>query len=125
MDTNIQKFDLEDRLVKFACLILEICDLLPNTRAGNNLEHQLSRSGTAPALIYGEALAAESRADFLHKMKMALKELRESRINLRIIKEKPVINHPKLDVAFDEVNQLIKIFAKSIETVKANNILKK
>ena len=58
-------------------------------------------------------------------MKMALKELRESRINLRIIKEKPVLNHPKLDSAFDEVNQLIKIFAKSIETVKTNNILKK
>jgi four helix bundle protein len=125
MDNNNQKFDLEDRLVKFACLILEICDLLPSTRAGNNLEHQLSKSGTAPALMYGEALAAESRTDFLHKMKMALKELRETRINLRIIKEKPLVSHPKLEKGFDEVNQLIKIFSKSIETVKTNNQLRK
>src|SRR5262245_44675375 len=126
MDTvNTQKFDLEDRLVAFACLILEVCELLPNTRAGNNLEYQLCKSGTAPALLYGEAQAAESRSDFLHKMKIALKELRETRINLRIIKEKPLLAHVKLDAAFDEVNQLIRIFFKSIETVKSNNLLKR
>jgi four helix bundle protein len=125
MDTNKQKFDLEDRLVAFACLILEVCDMMPGSRAGCNLEHQLSKSGTAPALMYGEAQAAESRADFMHKMKMALKELRETRINLRIIKEKPLIKHSKGDSAYDEVNQLIKIFVKSIETAKANNLLRK
>src|SRR5581483_7249880 len=118
MNNNVQKFDLEDRLVAFACLVLDVCDLLPNSKAGCNLEHQLSKSGTAPALMYGEAQAAESRNDFLHKMKMALKELRETRINLRIIKEKPLIMHQKVDAAFDEVNQLIKIFVKSIETAK-------
>lgn len=123
MENN--KYDLEDRLVAFACMILEVCDMLPGTRAGSNLEHQLSKSGTAPALIYGEAQAAESRMDFLHKMKMALKELRETRINLRIIKEKPLIKNTKVDNAFDEVNQLIRIFVKSIETAKANSILKK
>jgi hypothetical protein len=64
MENNIQKFDLEDRLVAFACLILDVCDMLPGTKAGSNLEHQLSKSGTAPALIYGEAQAAESRTDF-------------------------------------------------------------
>src|ERR1044072_4714433 len=116
MDNNTQKFDLEDRLVAFACLILDVCDILPGTRAGGNLEHQLSKSGTAPALMYGEAQAAESRADFLHKMKLCLKELRETRINLRIIKEKPLIKHPKVDKAFDEADQLIRIFVKSIET---------
>ena len=58
-----KKFDLEDRLVKFACMCLEICDLLPSTKAGQNLEHQLSKSGTAPALIYGEAQDAESPAE--------------------------------------------------------------
>jgi four helix bundle protein len=125
MENNNQKFDLEDRLVAFACLILEVCEMLPSTRAGNNLEHQLSKSGTAPALMYGEAQAAESRTDFLHKMKMALKELRETRINLRIIKEKPLIKHQKVESAFDEVNQLIRIFVKSIETAKANNLIKK
>jgi four helix bundle protein len=125
MENNIQKFDLEDRLVAFACLILEVCDMLPNSKAGSNLEHQLAKSGTAPALMYGEAQAAESRADFIHKMKMVLKELRETRINLRIIKEKPLIKNPKVDSAFEEVNQLIKIFAKSLETAKANNLLRK
>jgi len=125
MENGNQKFDLEDRLVAFACIILEVCDVLPNSRAGSNLEHQLSRSGTAPALMYGEAQSAESRADFLHKMKMCLKELRETRINLRIILEKPLVKHPKVDKAFEEVNQLIRIFVKSIETAKANNLLKK
>jgi four helix bundle protein len=125
MENGNQKFDLEDRLVAFACIILEVCDVLPNSRAGGNLEHQLSRSGTAPALMYGEAQSAESRADFLHKMKMCLKELRETRINLRIILEKPLVKHPKVDKAFEEVNQLIRIFVKSIETAKANNLLKK
>jgi four helix bundle protein len=61
-------------------MCLRICELLPNSKAGQNLEYQLSKSGTAPALLYGEAQAAESRADFIHKMKIGLKELRESRI---------------------------------------------
>lgn len=125
MENNIKKFDLEDRLVAFACMVLEICDMLPGTRAGNNLEHQLSKSGTAPALMYGEAQAAESRTDFLHKMKMALKEWRETRINLRIIKEKPLIKHTKADNAFDEVDQLIRMFVKSIETARSNSIPKR
>jgi four helix bundle protein len=125
MENKVQSFDLEDRLVAFACLILEICEILPHSRAGSNLEYQLSKSGTAPALMYGEAQAAESRADFLHKLKMVLKELRETRINLRIIKEKPLVLNSKVDVAFDEVNQLIKIFVKSIETAKVNSILRK
>jgi len=66
-----QPFNLEDRLIDFACLCLDVCDLLPNTRAANNLEYQLSKSATASALNYGEVQAAESRADFLHKMKVA------------------------------------------------------
>ena len=117
---EIKKYDLEDRLVKFACMCLDVCELLPDTKAGHNLEYQLAKSGTAPALLYGEAQAAESRADFIHKMKIALKELRESRINLRIIKEKPLIVNEKIDVAFKEVNELIAIFTSSIETTKRN-----
>lgn len=111
-----QKYDLEDRLVKFAIIILEICDLLPNSKAANNLEHQLSKSGTAPALLYGEVQAAESRADFIHKMRILLKELRETRISLRIINEKPIIKQAKIETATKECNELIGIFTKSIET---------
>lgn len=68
-------------LVKFTSMILEVCDLLLR-KAGQNPEYQLSESGTAPAVMYGEVQAAESRNDFMYKMKMQLKELQESRITL-------------------------------------------
>lgn len=124
MENTKRRFDLEDRLVVFACLCLEICEMLPNTRIGNNLEHQLSKSGTLCASHYGEAQSAESDNDFIHKMKVCLKEIKETRINLRIIKEKPIFKHPRLDIAFNEVNQLIAIFLKSIATAKNNKTLK-
>ena len=95
-----KKFDLEDRLVKFACMCLDVCDLLPNTKTGQNLEYQPSKSSTSSALVYGEAQAAESKADFIHKMKVVLKEIRESRINLLIIIEKPVLINEKVQIAF-------------------------
>jgi four helix bundle protein len=119
-----KSFDLEDRLIAFACLCLDVCELLPNSRVGQNLEYQLSKSATATALIYGEAQAAESRSDFLHKMKMVLKEIRETRVNLRIIQQKPVINNPKVEAALMEANQLMAIFLKSIETAKNNHPVK-
>ena len=118
---NNNKFDLEDRLVDFACMCLDVCELLPSTKTGQNLEYQLSKSGTAPALIYGEAQAAESRADFLHKMKMCLKEIKESRINLKIIRRKPVVVDLKVETAFNESNELMAIFLKSIETAQKND----
>ena len=118
---NQRKYDLEDRLVAFACMCLDVCELLPSSRYGQNLEYQLSKSGTAPALLYGEAQAAESRADFIHKMRIALKELRESRVNLRIILEKPIINANHVQDTFTEVNELIAIFTSSIETAKRNS----
>jgi four helix bundle protein len=73
----MNKFELEDRLVDFAVLIIDIVDNLPNTKAGNHLAGQLVRSGTSPALNYGEAQSGESRKDFIHKIKIVLKELRE------------------------------------------------
>ncbi|MGJ7031464.1 four helix bundle protein [Niabella hirudinis] len=117
---NARKYDLEDRLVHFAILALNVCDILPSTKAGNNLEHQLSKSGTAPALMYGEVQAAELQADFIHKMKCALKELRETKINLRIIKEKPVAMHESVGIALQECNELIAIFAASVATAQKN-----
>ncbi len=125
MESKQNKFDLEDRLVDFACMCLEVCDLLPNTKTGQNLEYQLSKSSTASALVYGEAQAAESRADFIHKMKVVLKEIRESRVNLKIIKRKPVIVNDMVDKAFNEANELMAIFLKSIETAKQNKMAAK
>ena len=107
-------------MVKFACICLSICDLLPNTTAWQNLEYQLSKSCTAPALIYGEAQAAESPADFIHKMKLVLKEIRETRVNLRIILEKPLVKDEKIDAALKECVELMAIFLKSLETAKRN-----
>ena len=115
-----KKFDLEDRLVKFACICLEVCDVLPNTKTGQNLEFQLSKSSTSSALVYGEAQAAESKADFVHKMKIVLKEIRESRINLRIIIEKSVVKNERPHIALKEANELMAIFLKSIQTAKLN-----
>jgi four helix bundle protein len=121
---DAKKYDLEDRLVKFACMCLDICELLPNSTSGQNLEYQLSKSSTACALVYGEAQAAESMADFIHKMKIVLKEVRESRINLRIIHEKPILQNEKVIIALKECNELMAIFLKSIETAKKNKSTK-
>jgi four helix bundle protein len=122
MGESIEKrvFDLEDRLVDFACNCLTICELLPNSKAGNNLEHQLSKSGTAPALNYGEAQAAESPDDFIHKLKLVLKEIRETRVCIKIIRKKPLVVAGIVEATFVEANQLIAIFMKSIETAKRN-----
>jgi four helix bundle protein len=116
-----KKFDLEDRLVNFTCMAPTICDMLPNTKAGNNLEHQLSKSSSSAALNYGEVQGAESKADFIHKMKVCLKELRESRINLRIIIQKPLLKSEIVEKTLQECNELIGIFSASINTVKKNS----
>jgi four helix bundle protein len=81
----MNKKDLEERLINYAVLIVGIAEAMPNTRAANHLGGQLLRSGTSPALNYGEAQSGESRKDFIHKIKVVLKELRESFICLKII----------------------------------------
>lgn len=117
-----RKFDLEDRLIEFAVLIIKTTENLNNTKAGNHIAGQLVRSGTSPALQYGEAQSAESRNDFIHKLKILLKELRESLIALKIIKRVPLTNKfDLLEKALVECNELIAIFVKSIETAKKNN----
>ncbi len=116
-----KQFDLDERLVEFAALISKTIDNLPRNRAGNYLGDQLIRSGFAPALNYAEAQGAESRADFIHKMKISLKELRESFVSLRIIKRLGLLqDETKLANIIDETNQLVSIFAKSIETAQRN-----
>lgn len=116
-----RKFDLDERLIEFAAVIIDVSESLPKTLAGNHLAGQLVRSGTSPALNYGEAQSAESRNDFIHKMKISAKELRETFNCLRIIRKKQWYNDDKLAKLLDENNQLISIFVKSIETAKKNN----
>jgi four helix bundle protein len=116
-----EKFNLDDRLIDFAALIIEIAESLPETFAGKHMGGQLIRSGTAPALHYGEAQGGESRNDFIHKMKVALKELRETFNGLRIVKRVNWLTTNKLEQAIDENNQLISIFVKSVTTAQKNN----
>lgn len=113
------KFDLEDRLIDFSVLIIKITDELPNTKAGNHLAGQLIRSGTSCSLNYGEAQSAESIKDFIHKMSVILKELRESFIALKIIKRATLYSElNSIELGLKENNELIAIFVKSIETAR-------
>ncbi len=77
-----RKFDLEDRLVNFTCRMIDVVESLPNTRAGNYIASQLIRSCHSPSFNYGEVQAAESRKDFIHKLGVCLKELKECRTAL-------------------------------------------
>jgi four helix bundle protein len=121
--SNIQnpqrKYDLEERLIDFALMIDVIIENLPSTKLANHLAGQLVRSGTSPALNYGEAQSAESQKDFIHKMQIILKELRETRIILRIIIKKPLLNIDIVNSILLENEELIAIFAKSIKTAKS------
>ncbi len=118
---QMNKSELEERLVAFSVLIIEIVNSLPNTKVGNHLGGQLVRSGTSPALNYGEAQSGESRKDFIHKIKIVLKELRETLICLKIIyRTKLCKSENKIETAIKENDELISIFVKSIETAQRN-----
>ena len=114
-------YDLEERLIAFAILILEITEDLPKTRTGNHIAGQLVKSGTSSALHYGEVQSAESRKDFIHKALVILKELRETFICLKIIKRKLLLRSSKLDSGLTECNELISIFVASLQTAKSKN----
>ncbi len=117
----MNKFELEERLINFAVLIIEIANELPNTKVGNHLSGQLVRSGTSPALNYGEAQSGESRKDFIHKIKIVLKELRETFVCLKIIhRTKLYKSEKKIQTALKENDELISIFVKSVETAQRN-----
>ena len=86
-----RKYDLQERFVGYAVRIIKVAEALPNTKTGNHIRVQMLKSGTSPAANYGEAQSAESKADFIHKLKICLKELRESRVSLKIIHSKPIM----------------------------------
>lgn len=120
MQEGERKYDLEKRLVEFAVSVIDVVDALPVNRTGNHIAGQLVRSGTSPAPNYGEALIAESRKDFVHKMKVALKELRETRIWLMIALRKGLFKSPaRVESVLSECLELIRIFAKSIKTAES------
>ena len=113
-------YDLEERLIIFAVSICTIAERLPSNRVGNHVAGQLIRCGTSPAPNYGEAQGAESRKDFIHKMKVCLKELRETHVWLKFIKRMKPYESDDLEMALKEGNELISIFVKSILTAQRN-----
>ena len=119
MSKDKRIFDLEERLIAFAVRIIRTAESLQKTRAGNHLAGQLIRCGTSPAPTYGEAQSAESRSDFIHKMKVCLKELRETRIwLLMMVKANLIRPASKLEPLVHENNELISIFVTSVKTAR-------
>jgi four helix bundle protein len=114
------KYDLEESLLNFTASIVRLADSLPNTKAGNHIAGQLLRCGTSPLANHGEVEAAESRKDFLHKLRICLKELRETWRWLRLIGRLELTKAPELRVALAEVEELIRIFVASVRTTERN-----
>jgi four helix bundle protein len=113
-------FDLGERLLDFAATIGEIVKELPNDRLGSHLANQLIRSGTAPAAHHAEAQSAESPRDFIHKLKVGLKELRETLFWLRLAARMLLNPSMKLESSANECDELIAIFVRSIATATRN-----
>ncbi|MBI4662631.1 MAG: four helix bundle protein [Verrucomicrobia bacterium] len=112
-----RQFDLEERLLDYAADIIRLVESLPRTRTGNHVAGQLLRSGTAPLPNHGEAQAAESPNDFIHKLRICLKELRESFRWLRLVQRVPLIKSvSELEPLLAETEELIRIFVASIRT---------
>jgi four helix bundle protein len=116
-----RQYDLEERLLEYASAVIDLSEALPNSRAGNHVAGQILRSGTSPYPNHGEAEDAESRDDFIHKLKVCLKELRETRRWARLIKRKAwAKDDSTLLFVLGESDELIRIFYSSIQTAKRN-----
>ncbi len=122
MTRTNNKYDLEERLINFSVQIIKMTEKMNKSYASNNLANQIVRSGTSVSLNYGEAQSAESRKDFIHKMKIVLKELRETIVCLKIIEKARLTS--ELGQLINENDELIAIFVKSIETSKQKLIQK-
>ncbi len=116
-----RRFDLEERLLEFASAVIDLSEKLPSTRAGNHVANQILRSGTSPYPNHGEAEDAESRDDFIHKLNLCLKELRETRRWARLIRRKNwAKDESTLLFVLSEAEELIRIFFSSIQTARRN-----
>ena len=115
------KFDLEDRLLEFTASVIALVDGLPNSRAGNHIAGQLLRCGTSPFANHGEVQAAESRKDFVHKLGICFKELKEIKRWLRLVGRLDLAPLPQLRSLLLETEELIRIFSASIRTAEKNS----
>jgi four helix bundle protein len=116
------RYDLEDRLLDFAVNVVEFTEALPATRSGNHIAGQLLRCGTSPYGDHGEVESAESRRDFIHKLKICLKELRETKRWLRLVARLKKLGPPaNLATCVNEAEELIRIFVASVRTAEKNS----
>jgi four helix bundle protein len=120
-NSQYKRVSLENRLIDFAIAINKLCEELPHNKLGVYIADQMIRSSASPAFNYGEAQSAESRKDFIHKMKIFLKELRETNVGLKFLMRGDFkINMERRDLLLKENNELISIFVKSIQTASKN-----
>jgi len=113
-------YDLEERLLQFSAGIIKLVEDLPNTRTGNHVANQLLRSGTSPYANHAEAQAAESTNDFIHKLRICLKELREAKRWIMLIQRLALLTQAEqVNNILLESEELIKIFVKSIRTAES------
>ena len=114
----IKGSDISNRLVMFAVTIIRLVPLFPKNSTGKHISNQLLRSGTSPGANYEEARGAESTADFIHKLKIVLKELREFTYWLKVIDQSKIIRFDKLKEIFNEAEELSNIIGQSIITAQ-------
>ena len=117
-----RQYNLQNRLIEFSISIIEVSEKLPKNYVGQHLSKQLIRSGTSPAFQQAEAQSAESSKDFIHKLKIGIKELRETKVNLEIINRKFLPSEVKVQNTLKECDELVAIFYSSIRTAKTNSI---
>ncbi|MGJ8639719.1 MAG: four helix bundle protein [Opitutaceae bacterium] len=112
-------YDLEERLLEFSTRTIRLTRKIESSEAGKHVSNQLLRSSTSPLANHGEAQGAESPKDFIHKLKISLKELRETQRWLKLVKRVPLVEKPELlDELLSETDQLIRIFVASINTAR-------
>jgi four helix bundle protein len=116
--------DLDERLLEYAARIVKLVEALPNTIAGRRIGDQLLRCGTSPGANYEEAQGAESKNDFVHKLQIALKELRESNYWLRLLAKAEIMQLDRLTSLIEESNELRAILSKSVATAKGKALSK-
>ena len=118
-NTQLQADELEERLIDFAVRIIKLSASLPRSAAGKHVGRQIMRSGTSAAPNYGEARGAESHANFVHKLRIVLKELKETSIWLRTIERSQMLKKESIAQLIRENNELCRIFTASLKTCRS------
>jgi four helix bundle protein len=119
--SNDRADELQKRLIRFAARVIPVAESLPGTKTGRHISGQMIWSGTAPSPNHAEARDAESRSDFIHKVKIVLKELRETQVWLLLIVELTLVKPiDKLNLLIEECDELISIFVQSAKTAREN-----